>query len=138
MENWHLIWLLSGLDLIKIDFWRFYGNFKKNVKFSEKTSTFLKKIRKPVTSLLRACLFFFCPTIYQKTRKKKIEVTQEHILDSWLFFRNWMEFFQKMDFWLYFLVFLHLSKSQKWNVLVLSSHFCTLIFHELISYICLN
>ena len=47
----------------------------------------------------------------QNTRIKIFQVTQGQILDSWVFFTHCLQFFQKIDFKLYFLVFLHISKS---------------------------
>ena len=96
MIKYDLIWLISGLGVLEIDFWWIYSYFWKTSRFSEKTSTFLKKLRNPVKLVLRTWLFFFYQLIYQKTRKKITQVIGERILDSWVFLEIGCSFFRKL------------------------------------------
>ena len=96
MKKYDLIWLISGLGVPEIDFWWIYINFWKTLRFSEKTSPFLKKLRNPAKLVLRAWLFFFYQTIYQKIRKKITQVVGDRILDSWVFLEIVCSFFRKV------------------------------------------
>ena len=77
--------------------------------------------------------YFFSVKQYFKKQEKKY--SKSHRIKFWIpeFFYQWFEFFQKIDFKLYFLVFLHLSKSHKSNVIVPLHFVFTVLFHILIS-----
>ena len=103
------------------------------MKFSEKIRTFVKKTQDSGSMTFKCQIIFFLSNNISKNKKKNIPSHTGSNSGFLSFFTKWFEFFQKIDFKLYFLVFLHLSKSHKSNVIVPLHFVFTVLFHILIS-----
>ena len=124
-----MVWVSQNIFFLE----KIYCHFRKKVKFSEKIRTFVKKLRNLVKWLLSAQLFFFCQNINIKEQEKKY--SKSHRIKFWIpeFFHKMYWIFSENGFLALFLVFLHLSKSHKSNVMVHLYFVFTLLFHIFIS-----
>jgi hypothetical protein len=83
-------------------------------------------------------IIFFLSNNISKNKEKNIPSHTGTNSGFLSFFTNCLQFFQKIDFKLYFLVFLHISKSYKSNFIVPIHFVFALLYHILISSKVLN